>query len=160
MKAQNNSDMFHFRYEKSSEEIITKMRLKISDVQAKVEERQRRIKNLREEYKITDAIYIDLLEQAREAAKKNDIHKMSYSISNASVASRGSNGTVDTEFTIGAGVVNNLLTEQDFVKAEQGDVVRMELIIRNLKDLPYNNTEDASPRGHGLSEGELKYLGF
>lgn len=146
--------MFHFRYVKSSDEIIAKMRTKVTALRNKVEERKVRIKNLRTEYKITDAIYASLLEQAREAQKKNDMAKMSYTVKN-DTPTKGMQE--NDELVIGAGVVNHLLTEQDFVKSEEAQADRLDLICRNLRD---TKNEKGELVGHELGEAELTYLGF
>lgn len=162
MQAHRIDSMFRFNYIKSSAEIIAKMTIKVDQLKGKISERKKRIHGLREEYKITDAIYIELLEQAREAQKSSNMNKMSYSVSNSQTKG---NGLQEGDFVIGAGVVNHLLTENDFAKNEEAQVERMELIIRNLKDLPVDKHGNDDPynqtlRGHHLSEEELKFLGF
>lgn len=147
-------NMFNFGYRKSSAEINEKLVLKVTQLRKKIVERIERVKRLKEEHKITNEIYINLLEQARDAQKKGD-NKMSYSISNAQLPSRG--GIKEEDFTIGAGVVMNLLTENDSIRNEEAQVTRFELIVRNLRDLP---DEDGKAQGHRLSEEELVYLGF
>ncbi len=144
--------MFNFGYRKSSAEIIEKLSAKTNLLRAKVEERRSRIVALKKEHKITDAIYIDLLEQARDAMKKND-QRMSYSVSNKLVQG----GIKEEEFVIGAGVVMNLLTESDMARSEEAQVTRFELICRNLRDIP---DEEGNFQGHRMSEEELTYLGF
>lgn len=157
MQAERIEGLFHFSFTKSSVEIIGAMHQKVTALKAKIEERKTRIKALREEHKITDAIYIDLLEQAREALKRNDLARMSYSVSAAKNDAKGS--TMNQEFTVGAGVVNNLLTESDFIRAEEGQVSRLELIARNLQD-EERDWSGGRKLGWSLSEAELKYLGF
>lgn len=157
----NISNMFHtFSYLKSSEEIISKSVQKVTDVHKKIEERRIRIKALRTEYKITDAVYIDLLEQARDAMKRND-NRMSYSVSNAIHDKRSSAGGLQESdtITVGAGVVNNLLTESDHIKSEEAQVKKLQLIIRNLKD-EEREWSDGRKIGYHLGESELEYLNF
>lgn len=144
--------MFNFGYRKSSDEIVTKLKAKVNQIKGKVDERRMRILVLKKEHKITDAIYIDLLEQARDAMKKNDNNRMSYSVSN-----KVEKGVKEEDFTIGAGVVMNLLTESDMVRLEEAQVTRFELICRNLKDLP---DDEGKLEGHRLGEEELTFLGF
>jgi hypothetical protein len=154
MLPQRIENMFHFRYLKSSEEIITKMKTKVLALRNKIEDRKVRIKNLRTEYKITDAVYANLLEQARDAQKRNEAAKMSYVVKN-DTPTRGMQEGED--LIIGAGVVNHLLTEQDFVKNEEAQADRLELICRNLRD---TKNERGDIVGHELGEAELTYLGF
>lgn len=154
MQAHTIHNMFNFHFRKSSDVITEKMRNKATQLRAKIEERKVRVQRLREEYKITDAVLIDLLEQAREAARKGDVAKMSYSVSNSQHSPKGMQ---DDNFTIGAGVVNNLLTEGDFIKSEEAAVRKLELIARNLQD---DEDENGKKVGHVLRQEEAEYLGF
>lgn len=151
MQVERIDSMFNFTFEKSSTEIIEKSKAKVVAIKAKIEERGKRITATRTEYKITDAVLIDLLQQARAAQGR---HVMSYT-SNASVKS--GNGLTEETVTVGAGVVNMLLTEQDFIDGEKAQVSKLEVIIRNLADLP---DAQGRVRGHKLSFGELTFLGF
>lgn len=157
MQVQRIDGMFHsFNYIKSSAEIVRKMSDKIDALEAKVKERKQRVASIREDNHITDAVYIDLLEQARDALKKNDGRQF-YSVTNA-ISKGDSRGVVqEEEVRIGAGVVNFLFTETDFIKNEEAQALRLKLICRNLVDLP---TEEGVLKGHTLSEEELKYLEF
>lgn len=146
--------MFHFRFVKSSAEIAEKMKAKVTSLRLKVEERKGRIKALRAEHKITDTVYINLLEQAREAQKRNDMNRMSYTVKN-DTPTKGMQE--NDELVIGAGVVNFLLTETDFMKSEDTQASRLELIARNLKD---HKDDHGDTVGHQLAEEELVYLGF
>lgn len=158
MQPQRHQHMFNFQYVKSSKQITEKMSAKIIQLKSKIEERKKRIKGIREENKITDAVYIDLLEQARDAQRKN-AQVISYSVSNKMAGgSGGPGGLAEETFTIGAGVVNSLLTESDMLRSEGEEVTRYELIVRNLEDL--ENTDTGKKVGHRLQEEELRYLGF
>lgn len=153
MHAKMIDHLFRFTYQKSAAEIIEKMRTKIDKVKDKIEERQRRLADLRREHAIDDAALIQLL----TAARKN-VNAQSYSYtSNVSATSRGME-----ERTIGAGVVNNLLTENDFIESERDAVKRMEMIVRNLKPIPhYASSGTPLPEQEfELGQEELEYLGF
>lgn len=65
MQVNRIDHMFNFRFEKSAQVIREKAKDKITALRAKIEEREVRIKRIREEYKITDAALIDVLEQAQ-----------------------------------------------------------------------------------------------
>lgn len=157
------SHMFNFEFQKSADEIIEKVKTKVVALRAKIEERQGRVTALRKEYGIDDAALIQLLTEARKAMK-NGTAKMSYSLSNVrTFGSDEGGGQITKETVIGAGVVNNLLTENDFIETERDQVRRLELIVRNLK--PIKRFANASgteipPDGFSLSYGELEYLGF
>ncbi len=150
MRAERIDSMFNYRFEKSSAEIIDKGNLKVNQIKAKMEERAKRIREVRSEYKITEAVLVDLLQQARAAGGSQ---RMSFS-TNARDA-RG--GLTEETITVGAGVVNMILTEQDFIDAERASIERLSLVVRNLKDLP---DQTGAVRGHGMSFDELKFLGF
>jgi len=153
---------FDFRFEKSSAEISAKAREKIGVLEKKVAERVGRVAKLRAEYGITDAVLVDLLTQAR-AAQKSGEARVSYSTTTA--VPSGGLSTSD-EVVIGAGVVNNLMTEADAADSERADIKRLKLIERNLVDLPDDNAPGLAPsgerytRGHALDYDELEFLGF
>ncbi len=159
MRADNMEHAFRFHYVKSSADIKAKMQDKITALKTKITEREKRIQDARAEYGITDDVLIKLYEQARKQAKSEDqgLGKMSYSVSNVI---RKTDGNMTEElFTIGAGVVNMLLTEGDFLESERSSIKRLELIIRNLQDLPSHHAPYAI-EGHELTEAELSWLGF
>ncbi len=153
MQAVGIDHMFRFTYEKSSEEIKEKALAKIKVLQAKVEERKIRVKKTRDEYKVTDEVMSNILMQMRQASNNE---RASYTVSNTSRPSSGG-GTISEEIVVPAGVINNILTEQDYIKSETDQVDKLNLVYRNLKDL---KGEDGNPRGHKLNEQELIYLGF
>lgn len=150
MQVQSIRNMFCFEYEKSSAEITTAMKKKIQALKAKIGEREERLAKVRKEYKITDAALLDLMKQARQASK--NVNAMSYSL-NASITEGP-----EEQIVIGAGIVNFLLTESDFISGEKEQVDKLELITRNLKDLLH--PELKTFHGHKLTENELEYLGF
>ncbi len=154
MKVQDISHLFsRFQYTKSSTEIVEKMKVKMIALRQKIAERTERIAKVRAEYKITDAVLVDLLQQARAASRRDAL--MSYS---SKQKHEGSTGT-EEDLVIGAGVVNQLLTENDFIEGETSQASRLELIIRNLKDAE-RQWSGGRALGWELSEDELRYLGF
>lgn len=155
MHAKTIDHMFNFTYRKSSHEIIAKMETKILIVQAKIEDRVQRVAALRAEYGIDDAALVQLLTAARKQA---GAMKFSYT-SNSSV--RGGASEMQ-ERTIGAGAVNNLLTESDFIESERDQVTRMKLVVRNLQPIPAfaANGTPLPDTGFQLSDDEIEYLGF
>lgn len=155
MQVQRIDSMFNFTFEKTSEEIVTASTKKAKDIRNKIEERGIRIKKMRDEHKVTDAVLLDIQNQMR-AQQKRGVETMSYT-SNA----QSSGGGVQEEVTIGAGVINFLLTEQDHIDGEKSQVERLDTIIRNLRPVtgyaPDGSTYTVRPK---LSYEELKYLGF
>ena len=163
MLAQTTEHMFRFTFEKSSAEIKKAAEGKIKQITAKIREREERVAKLRKEYRITDVALIDLLRKAREASRHHDA-PMSYSYT-SNVAQR-TKGLNEETVTIGAGVVNNILTENDFIDSERAQVKQLQTMVRNLRDLPDPKITTltkgvARPmRGHALSYEELDFLGF
>lgn len=155
MQAQNIDRLFtNLTFEKTATEIVSAANTKISQINAKIEERVGRISTLREENRITDAVLVDVLNQMREAANKGrEVH-----VYNSTVAS--SSGRTE-EVAVGAGLINNLLTEQDFITAEKQQVERLNFIVRNLRDVT-KYTPSGSPfvQKFTLSFDELRFLGF
>lgn len=155
MRPHGTGHMFSFSYEKTTAEIKAKATEKIASLQKKIEERQVRISRLREEYSIDDAALVQLLTAARRQA---GAERFTYSSN-----SRADDGTNRMEEkTIGAGVVNNLLTESDFVEQEKADVKKLNTIVRNLRPLPRitQNGNNYSEDSFSLSYEELEFLGF
>jgi hypothetical protein len=152
MRVQDIGNMLNFTYVKTTKEITDACHKKIAVLGNKIQERKGRLSAMREEYKITDAILIELLQQARKA--QNDA-RQTYQTSNMV---KGSDGKFTEEtFTVGAGVVNMLLTETDFIEGEKKQAEKLTLIVGNLRDVP---DENGFFRGHHLSEDALRYLGF
>jgi hypothetical protein len=106
MQVQRIDNMFHFTFEKTADEIKAAASRKYEDVQRKIGERGERIAKMRAEHKVTDAVLVDIQNQMRAQAKRGE-ERMSYTSN-----TRTSSG-VEEEVTIGAGVINFLLTEQD-----------------------------------------------
>lgn len=164
MKIQDIGHLFRFTYSKSSTEIVDKMKAKVIALRQKINERMERVAKVRAEYKITDAVLVDLLQQARAAARRDaDMgNKMSYSTKrdpgHAEIGA-GNEGEDGEDLVIGAGVVNGLLTENDFIERETSQVAKLALIIRNLKD-EERDWSDGRKVGWSLNEDELTYLGF
>jgi len=152
MRVQNVSQMFNFTYEKSSKDIVEAAKKKVTKIRAKIEERETRIKKVRAEFSITDAVWADILQQTRKQANNNNA-MYTYSNAQATVAGHVTEDTV----TIGAGTVNNLISEYDFIDGEKSQARKLELVIRNLQDLPDGH---GNVRGHKLDNEELEFLGF
>lgn len=154
MMAREIDQMFQFKFEKTHEEIIEKAEAKVKEMNAKIEERQRRIVTLREEYGIDSEALVQLL----TAARRQTHHAATFSyLSNASVGTSRME-----ERTIGAGVVNHLLTENDHVEAEKANVKQLGFVIRNLRPLKRYDDEgnEYYVDGHALSYDEMEFLGF
>ncbi len=158
MQPMTLASMFDFTYEKFAHEIREKLEAKIKKVEDKVAERRKRVADLREEHGIDDAALVQLLQAARKNASARHYTYSTSKMSNVSVGS----GPQEEERTIASGVVNNLLTENDFIEAERDQIRRMNLIARNLRPVPAY-AENGTPlpeRGFSLSYEELEFLEF
>ena len=157
MGAPSSRNGLHFAYSKSYLEIREAATHKITALEAKVAEREARIVRIRKEFDITDTDMIQLLSQAAQDAVSNmrSTATMSYSIGG------GTNG--GEVRIVGAGVVQNILTERQLVEQEKDDGVRLKLILRNLLPLTrYSATtgEAYQIEYFDLSEADLTFLGF
>ena len=165
MKPFNIDHMFHgLTFVKSAAEITEKAKKKVEKLRAKVEERTKRIADLRKEHGIDDSALVQLLQEAR---KNQGARQYTYtkSVSNMTFGANagGEDGNQTEEVIIGAGVINNLLTENDFIQAEKEQASELELIVRNLRPIPRFATDsgvELPPSDFALSKEELKYLGF
>ena len=151
----------HFTYEKTTDEIGSAMQKKVESLKAKIVEREGRIAKIRAEYEISDQDMIQLLTQEAQHNIQNNVRgaKMSYTLT---TASPGAEVGANDERIIGAGVVQNLLTERSLIEDEQASVKQMERIVRNLKPLQ-KITENGTTyelNQFELSDAELEFLGF
>lgn len=163
MVAQEIARMFHFNFEKHTAEIVEKAKVKIEAVKAKIAEREARISALRKEYGIDDAALIELLTTARRRASERDEGLGStYVFTSISCAGRVEGPGIREERTVGAGAVNNLLTESDFIESEKAQMKQLTQIVNNLRpQTAYTNSGEAYAVDRWtLSYQELEYLGF
>jgi len=155
MQVQRIDNLFNsITFEKTAEEIRTAAREKAHRIDLKIEERKQRIRRTRDEHKITDAVLNDIMNQMRAQAQNAAIAQYSSSV-------RSDDGGGDQTVTVGAGVVNFLLTEQDFISGEKAQVERLELLVRNIKNV-HRRTASGSEYVElfRLTYEELKFLGF
>lgn len=162
MHAQTIEHILHnVTYKKTIDEIKEKVSAKITEVKAKIETRIGRVEALRKEHEIDDKALIQLLTEAREQQNGRSAEKMSYSYSVSNTNGPSGEKAME-ERVIGAGVVNHLLTENDFIQAEKSAVARLELLNRNIR--PYtehdHNGVPYTVNEFSVSEADLKYLGF
>lgn len=154
MNPQDVDHMFNFRFEKTAEEIKTKAESKIIGLEAKIEERAGRIAKMCEEHAIDDAAMVQLLKAARKQTQQSYRYT---SMSNSPVGPKKME-----ERTVGAGVVNFLLTESDHVESEKDAVKKLRAIVANLRPLPRITASGAKheENSFALSYSEMEYLGF
>ena len=153
MQVQNISHMFSLNFELTTQELKDACTRKEREIRAKIEEREGRVTRVRSEYKITDAVLVDLLTQARAANKRNDA--MTNYTSNAQIVNNEGEFTM---VTVGAGVVNMLMTERDFIDGERSQADKLALIARSLRN--FTDDRGIARSSHRVSYEELRFLGL
>jgi hypothetical protein len=156
--------MLHFTYQKSTTEVATKVEAKSKALMEKLAERRARVQKIRSDYGIDDKAWIEVLEQKRHDSS----HQLaSYSFTNSGPAGptgpTGSQGEQVQKSSIAAGLVQNLLTEGDAIKAEEAAVKRLDMISRNLRPISRMNERTFDHWTDPLvllSENDLEFLGF
>lgn len=152
MHVQSIAHLLNFTYEKPSAEVAQAAAAKAKALSTMVTERERRVRHIREEYGISDGALAGLLMQARQAAKVDRAH-LTY---NSRKLDREGH-PVEEQATIGVGVINNILTEMDFIEGEKAMSEKLTLIARNVKDVV---DKEGIVRGQKLTHEELQFLGF
>lgn len=144
-------DMFSSVYfnKKTSEEVRVAMARKLAEVRALSATREVRIMKLREEYEIDAELLAQLVMQFH---RNKDEHVTNYN-------------NQPGKAIIPAGVIANIIREQEMIDNERKQVRKMELVLRNLRDTELYHTEDTGETKeraciHFLSDAELEYLGF
>jgi hypothetical protein len=154
MQVQRIDSLFNFTFEKPASKIVEHAKLKVASIRAKIEEREGRIQHTRKEYKITDVMLIDIMVKAREQMQRGNVMNYSSTV-------KSDDGLREEDVTIGAGVINMLLTERDHIEGEKAQVEKLDMIVRNLSDLRRFAPDGKEyMQGHQLTTAELKFLGF
>lgn len=145
----------NFTFEKSVAEISAAVAAKIEALKEKISDRIDRVACIRKEFDISDADLISLLSQANQDAVSN----RSLAATSLSYNVNASDGETKT---IQAGVVQNLLTEQQLIEQEKDSVTRLSLIRRNLRPITHfaDDGTQYTQTTFRLSEAEIDYLGF
>lgn len=128
------------KFEKTGAEIKFKVDLKIVKLLDKIEERKKRIADIRKHNNISDEDLIELLsDHARESFSNTGIYNL---------RQKGNN----PERLIPAGVINQMDTENRLKAEEEEHVERLSLISRNINTSPGSMFE--------VSYQDLEYLEF
>lgn len=135
-------------YKLPREALSTAISDKVRKLQEKVKVREGRIENIRTTNGITDAILVDLLQQARTHSGAQF-----YTVTGPSnLHIPGSVGNAQSgEVTVSAGVIASLTTEGDAKRDEEEAIERLERIRRNIAWA----TEPCE-----LNYSELEFLGL
>lgn len=155
----------NLKFTVTTDELKTQATAKAKAIRAKIAERVARVAKLRADYKITDAVLLEIMQQAR-AAESRGQQRMSYSYHVDEEESEA-----PKEMTVGAGVITGMLEEQDLIASEEKQAVKLETIARRLRPTYVRLTDGhfmtTDPLGtekveevHTLSFAELTYLGF
>lgn len=140
----------NFTFSKTIPEILEAVEKKVAALKSKITERENRIIRIRKEFDITDADLISLLSQAAQQQGRHVAN--SYNL----------NSTTGETKVIGAGVVQNVLTEQSEMAQEKEAVDRLLLIKRNLRPVPHYADDGTvyMQESFTLADAEIEYLGF
>jgi hypothetical protein len=140
---------------KTTPELRAALERKVRATVALLEERDVRIRLLREEYQIDPERLADLVIQF----KKND--RASYVTYTPATGA----GQPRDEVVVPAGVVANIVREKEMTDSERAQIRKMELVLRNLRDEErYVDPDTGAVKTreclHELTDEELEYLGF
>lgn len=133
---------------KSSEEVRAAMTRKVEEVRTLSKTREERILKLRSDYEIDAELLAQLVMQ---------FQRQSDNFTNYN--------NQPGKQVIPAGVIANIIREQEMIDNERKQIRKMELVLRNLRDTELYFTEDTGETRerrcvHVLTDEELEYLGF
>lgn len=158
------SNMLNFHYQKSIDEVKSACAEKVIKLAQKIEERRKRISDLRQLHEIDDSALIQLLTAARKQQNQGYYtFTPSVGLGNSMIQAKQPDQRDTVEKTVGAGVVQNLLTEQDAIEQETDSMRKLNMIQRNLRPTQSWNAETGefySTDFVSLNPQELSFLGF
>lgn len=158
MGGPSSRHMFHnLTFTKTVDEILAKVGTKIAFLHGKIREREARIVRIREEFNISEADMTKLFAQAAANEGTRNM-AMSYNIQNSPVQGQD---TPEVRL-VPAGVVQNLIVEQNLISSESASIEKLERIKRNLRPVPHfaSNGTMYTQTEFMLTEDELDFLGF
>ncbi|MCY1077815.1 hypothetical protein [Archangium lansingense] len=152
-RVEKPTDMFEsVRYNiKTTPEVRAAMQRKVKELAAHIEEREARMRRIRDEYQIDAERLAALIIQYQN----NDSGFVSYQ----------AQGDSKRDVVVPAGVIANIIREREMIDSERGQIRKMELILRNLPDTElYNDPKTGEVKSrqplHELTDEELEFLGF
>jgi ribonuclease HII len=136
---------------KTTPEIRAAMQKKVKEIASNIEEREARMRRIREEYQIDAERLATLVIQFQN----NDSGFVSYQ----------AQGDSKRDLVVPAGVIANIIREREMIDSERGQIRKMELILRNIPDMElYNDLKTGEVKSrqplHKLTDEELEFLGF
>jgi hypothetical protein len=134
---------------KTSAELRTAMQRKVQEIKTLSQTREGRILKLREDYEIDAELLSRLVIQFHRNETSGSVnynHQPGKSI-------------------IPAGVIANIIREQEMIDSERDQLRKLDLVIRNMRDTEFYFADDTGEHReraciHELSDYELEYLGF
>lgn len=134
---------------KNSAELRTAMTRKIEEIKILSKTREGRILKLREEYEIDAELLARLVMQFQRDEENGSVnynHQPGKTI-------------------IPAGVIANIIREQEMIDSEREQLRKLDLVLRNMRDTEFYFAVDTGEHRerlciHELSDHELEYLGF
>lgn len=137
---------------KTSQELREAMQRKVVSLREHIEQREQRIRRIRAEYAIDADLLARLVIQFQGQNQGG-------SVVNYNTQGEG------RDTLIPAGVIANIIREQEMIDSEHKQIRKLELILRNLRDTePYNDASTGETRSrsciHTLGDEELEFLGF
>lgn len=134
---------------KNSVELRAAMTRKVNEIKAMRQAREVRIVKIREEYEIDAELLSRLVMQFHRDKQSDSINYNQQPGKNI----------------IPAGVIANIIREQEMIDSEREQLNKLDLVLRNLRDTEFYFAVDTGEHRerlciHELSDHELEYLGF
>ncbi|WP_342374589.1 hypothetical protein NVS55_24950 [Myxococcus stipitatus] len=138
---------------KTSPELRGAMQKKVAELKGRIDEREARMRRIREEYRIDAERLATLVMQFQKQSR------------NSEMVSYQTQGGASGDQLVPAGVIANIIREREMVDSERAQVRKVELVLRNLSDTElYNDPKTGEVKSrqplHQLTDDELEYLGF
>ncbi|AGC46315.1 hypothetical protein MYSTI_05027 [Myxococcus stipitatus DSM 14675] len=138
---------------KTTPELRVAMQKKVKELMGRIDEREARMRRIREEYQIDAERLATLVMQFQKQSRGSEMQ------------SYQSQGGASGAALIPAGVIANIIREREMVDSERAQIRKVELVLRNLSDTElYNDPKTGEVKSrqplHQLTDDELEYLGF
>lgn len=136
---------------KTTPELREAMQKKVKELTARIQDREARMKRIRDEYQIDAERLANLVMQFKNKGSE--------------FVSYQSQGGASRDTVVPAGVIANIIREREMIDSERGQIRKLELVLRNIPDTElYNDPKTGEVKSrqplHQLTDDELEYLGF
>ncbi|QSQ26317.1 hypothetical protein JY651_15875 [Pyxidicoccus parkwayensis] len=127
------------------------MQKKVKEIAVRIEDREGRMKRIRDEYQIDSERLAALVIQFKNK--------------NSNFVSYQAQGDGSRDTIVPAGVIANIIREREMIDSERGQIRKLELVLRNLPETElYNDPRTGEVKSrqplHQLTDDELEFLGF